>query len=63
MPGQARIIGIVLIAVALVACLIATALLLAQVSSNETTVTERFWGSSSWLSSSRCLWAAVASTC
>ena len=32
MPGQGRIIGIILIAIALIACLLATALLLAQVS-------------------------------
>ncbi len=44
MPGQGRIIGIILIVVALVACLLATALLLAQVSSNETTVTGAILG-------------------
>jgi DNA-directed RNA polymerase subunit RPC12/RpoP len=44
MPGQGRIIGIILIAIALIACLLATALLLAQVSSNETTVTGAILG-------------------
>lgn len=44
MPGQGRIIGIILIAIALVACLLATALLLAQVSSGETTITGAILG-------------------
>ncbi|MCU0501404.1 MAG: hypothetical protein MUC51_06500 [Anaerolineae bacterium] len=44
MPGQGRIIGIILIAIALIACLLATALLLAQVSANETTVTGAILG-------------------
>ncbi len=44
MPGQGRTIGIILIAVALIACLVATALLLAQVSSKETTVTGAILG-------------------
>jgi DNA-directed RNA polymerase subunit RPC12/RpoP len=44
MPRQGRIIGIILIAVALIACLLATALLLAQVSSNETTLTGAILG-------------------
>lgn len=44
MPGQGKIIGIILIAVALVACLLATALLLGQVSSGETTVTGAILG-------------------
>ena len=44
MPGQGRTIGIILIAVALIACLIATALLLAQVSAKETTVTGAILG-------------------
>ena len=44
MPGQGRIIGIILIAIALIACLLATALLLAQVSSSETTVTGAILG-------------------
>ncbi len=44
MPGQGRTIGIILIAVALIACLIAAALLLAQVSQKETTVTGAILG-------------------
>ena len=44
MLGQGRIIGIILIAVALIACLLATALLLAQVSANETTITGALLG-------------------
>ncbi len=44
MPRQGRIIGIILIAVALIACLLATALLLAQVSNKETTVTGAILG-------------------
>jgi DNA-directed RNA polymerase subunit RPC12/RpoP len=44
MPGQGRTVGIILIAVALVACLIASALLLAQVSQGETTVTGAILG-------------------
>jgi DNA-directed RNA polymerase subunit RPC12/RpoP len=44
MPGQGRIIGIILIAVALIACLVATALLLAQVSTGETTITGAILG-------------------
>jgi len=44
MPGQGRTIGIILIAVALIACLLATSLLLAQVSTKETTVTGAILG-------------------
>ena len=44
MPGQGRLIGIILIAVALIACLLATAFLLAQVSTGETTVTGALLG-------------------
>lgn len=44
MPGQGRLIGIILIAVALIACLLATALLLGQVSTNETTITGAILG-------------------
>ena len=44
MPGQGRTIGIVLIAVALIACLVSTALLVAQASTGETTVTGAILG-------------------
>lgn len=44
MPGQGRIIGLILIAVALVALVIAAALLFAQVSTGETTVTGALLG-------------------
>ena len=44
MPGQGRLIGIILIAVALIACLLATALLLGQVLTNETTLTGAILG-------------------
>lgn len=44
MPGQGKLIGIILIAVALIACLLATALLLGQVSTGETTITGAILG-------------------
>ncbi len=44
MPGQGRTLGIVLIVVALVALLVSVALLLAQVSAGETTVTGAILG-------------------
>ena len=44
MPGQGRTIGIILIAVALIACLVATALLITQASTGETTVTGAILG-------------------
>ncbi len=44
MPGQGRIIGIILIVVALIACLVAAALLLTQVSQGETTISGAILG-------------------
>ncbi len=44
MPGQGRTIGIILIAVAVLALLVAAALLIAQVSTGETTVTGAILG-------------------
>lgn len=44
MPGQGRLIGIILIVVAVVALLVATALLIAQVSTGETTITGAILG-------------------
>lgn len=44
MPGQGRTIGIILIVVALLALLVAAALLIAQVSTGETTVTGAILG-------------------
>ncbi|PKL97324.1 MAG: multidrug transporter AcrB, partial [Gammaproteobacteria bacterium HGW-Gammaproteobacteria-7] len=44
MPGHGRTIGIILLAVALIACLIATALLITQAATHETTVTGAILG-------------------
>ena len=63
MPGQGRTIGIIMIAVALIVCLIATALLLAQVSAKETTVTGAILGILLVRSCLCCPLAAAVSIC
>ena len=44
MPGQGKTLGIILIVVALIACLVTTALLVTQISQGETTITGAILG-------------------